>query len=258
MENQDIDRNLRQLAEIYSDNLTDSFPSKKHPIKNDHDKALMAICQGLNERNIGFSKMPGICSFPGDFDESPTLQCAKVCLTADNVKTVHPLGYYAPAGHQLKVKTTLVSPGVEKKKTKWKLTIGVHSDDLGNKDELSRWPGIVTTLCLDCDDWQTVTSPYGGLLHVSSPPGGSSMEISLEGVVESPRYDVCNDDSKKDWSRRRHSPGLWADISGRFISFSLPSKSIQDLEDPAEVSKYDMCCLQLVKKKSSIIIIPSI
>ncbi|ESO02575.1 hypothetical protein HELRODRAFT_150637, partial [Helobdella robusta] len=46
--------------------------------------------------------------------------------------------------------------------------------------------------------------------------------------------------SRKSWKESKNSTGLWADISGRYVTITVPSASVRNLEDPGPVmSMYD-------------------
>jgi hypothetical protein len=53
----------------------------------------------------------------------------------------------------------------------------------------------------------------------------------LENVIETPFFDLNCENTIKNWSKNSKSPGLWAELSGKHIVFTVPSKSIRNLHE---------------------------
>ena len=72
-------------------------------------------------------------------------------------------------------------------------------------------------------------------MYLESHTSEGSLELQLENVVEAPFYDLTIPYLCKTWSERRCAPGLWAELAGEFIIFTLPSSSVRNLVNPTEV-----------------------
>lgn len=179
-------------------------------------------------------KAPGIRYFPMDLDSTPPLKCATLEFNGTGTD-FHFTGCYAIAGTCIKVR---VDSGNETKE-KWRLMIGCHTDRL-NDETLKRWPTLVTEKTLN-DDVTSISSSFGGSVYFLSPEEPCDLKVTLEGVVETPRFSLEEGEAGRiAWKTRRLSPGLWADISGKFVTVTLPSSAIRDLEDPSDVmNDYD-------------------
>ena len=53
------------------------------------------------------------------------------------------------------------------------------------------------------------------------------MKIKMVNVIKAPKFDTTDAELMEGWLERRDAPGLWADISGEFMTITLPSSSIR-------------------------------
>ncbi|CAF3336682.1 unnamed protein product [Rotaria sp. Silwood1] len=135
------------------------------------------------------------------------------------------IGYYVAPGTTIQID---VSEPVGA--TGWSARIGCHSDDLGNCDQLRRWPCISTCKLLSVTTVE-MSSAFGGLLFLESPAVElNSISVSIKNVVLTPAYDIMDPNRDKHWDDLRvRAQGIWADIAGQYIVFNLPSQSVRDL-----------------------------
>ena len=182
--------------------------------------------------NYPLCKAPFIKDFPGDFDEAPPTTNKPFSYTCSGEDT-YATGCYVEAGTPAYVDVTSLT-GV------WKVRIGAHVDYLGG-DKVTRWPDISKVVVVAEIGRYCISSPFGGGVYVQAPKvGAASLGGSLINVVEQHLYDSQDELSRKNWNKNRVLPGLWADLVGKRTIFTLPSESIQGLDDPTDVLKlYD-------------------
>ncbi|KXJ20900.1 TRPM8 channel-associated factor homolog [Exaiptasia diaphana] len=211
-------------------------PSPKHPVSDNLEKLLLSI--QARELRLSASEgvsIPGCECFPGNFSEFNNFVGSKVSLriTARFKNEWHCTGCYIPAGWKLVVTAT------NGDFSNWSLRIGSHSDELHFDDDWKRWPNVCTTKTLTelCTE---LVSPFGGLVYLNNSNEGT-LEVQLENILEAPLYDLTNPALCATWERRRQAPGLWAELAGEHIIFTLPSSSVRELTDPLD-------CLRLWDK----------
>ena len=210
------------------------IPSEQNKVKGTENVVIYEIWRMIANMKNMMIKAPGVEEFPGDFPSSSTpLQLTTKTFQFKSERgNMFVTGCYAPAGRPIQVE---VLSGNEEKK--WVITIGAHQDSLVKVDSgISRWPVIVTSQNLQQNRY-TMWSPFGGIIHLQSPVyNKSSISIRISDVVLTPVFDLTDEThGKTAWKTNRMLPGLWADISGRYMTFTLPSRSIRNIEDPTEV-----------------------
>ena len=121
----------------------------------------------------------------------------------------------------------------------WSVCIGCHRDNLTNCSEWRRWPDVVVEKSLD-NQSIALSSPFGGLIYLRSHKethSHSVIDVELHNAVPAPHFDLKDPESVHNWKVRRDAPGLWADLSGEFITITLPSSSIREIDDPSKVMR---------------------
>jgi len=136
------------------------------------------------------------------------------------------LGYYVAAGTPIQIDIV-----AQQGATGWTARIGCHSDDLKNCNEYRRWNCISICKSLTNRSVQ-MCSAFGGLLFLDSPDEGfNSITMHLHRVVLTPCYYLADPNRAERWQyQREYAQGLWADISGRYIVFNVPSTSVRQLD----------------------------
>ncbi|CAF0735671.1 unnamed protein product [Adineta ricciae] len=205
----------------------DIIPVNTCPVKNKKSRQQTTGICGIMCGLPGI-KAPGVRHFPGDFDRPPHIVTDVHYRVESKASEWYCTGYYVVAGIPIQI-DVLDQQG----SSGWSARIGCHSDDLGNCDELRRWPCISICKPLSSGRIQ-MNSAFGGLLFLQSPEGEcNSIIVNLRHVVLSPMYDLTDQNRFETWDyKRSHAQGLWADIAGRYIVFNLPSKSVLHLTAP--------------------------
>ena len=104
--------------------------------------------------------------------------------------------------------------------------MGCHTDDLSSMDRLKRWPLVYSKSKLKKEN--IITSAFGGLIYLDSPNGNSTIKLQFENVVEAPFLDLNQPDTIENWWNRSRAPGLWSEICGKHIVFTVPSQTIRE------------------------------
>src|SRR6218665_2068810 len=219
-----------KLFETCQDEL--KIPSKQNPVRDKKDQAILSIwllCVKLFQ--LEHIKAPGVELFPFDFSIDPPLKTHTLEFHSDR-EDFHSTACYLPAGQTLKVEVESGNEGQD-----WQLLIGCHTDELQDQEELRRWPVVYKKVKLTQKS-QELSTLFGGLIYLISPNKESqSITVKLENVVDSPRFKLTEGEKgKESWELSRQSPGLWADIEGRFIAMTLPASSVKEMEFDALTS----------------------
>ncbi|CAF0877594.1 unnamed protein product [Rotaria sordida] len=216
---------IETLENIVLNAGSDIIPASNCPIR---DKACRQQSTGLCGILCALPgiKAPGVKSFPGDFDDPPSIETNVTVHIQSKANEWYCTGYYVAAGIPIQI-NVLEHGGA----TGWSARIGCHSDDLRNSNELRRWSCI--SICKPLSGTSIrMNSAFGGLLFLQSPNDESnSISVSLQHVVLSPTYDLMDSDRTEHWKgQRSNAQGLWADIAGQYIVFNLPSQSVLHLD----------------------------
>lgn len=142
-------------------------------------------------------------------------------------------GLFAAAGAPISVK---LAPGAEK--LGLKLRVGTTGDDNTNCDEWKRAPLVTVTMPLDKTE-TTFASPFGGLLYVVVPEGGSgTAEMTVSGAVRAPHF-VRGRDTNADWRRMlQECPAPQAEIEGDRYVITLLASRAKECDDPEWITKF--------------------
>lgn len=176
-----------------------THPNEDTPVSGHDEKnavKLLGKCFNFTDGE----RAPGIDDFPGDFEEDPELLEDIRIEVSSNFQERISTGYYLPASVNLLIN---VNSGDFKG---WSIRIGAHTDDISHCDSFKRWPCI--TLVKDLTQQMSLCTPFGGLIYFESPKA-SSINVTLNNVVESPFIDLKKPETILDWERRRLAPGLW-------------------------------------------------
>jgi hypothetical protein len=172
----------------------------------------------------------GCSEFPGDFDVPPRLETVTIDIIGKEKQYV-PTGCYLPAGTEMVLSWDAgANDGGD-----WSVAVGSHYDELFSVErEWRRWPKVTVTESLDTNPLK-LCSPFGGLIYIASPKALSNLTVTLKNVVPAPRFTY---DTAGNWESEAKKPGLWCDISGDLITFTLPSESVRHLKDPGSTMRH--------------------
>ena len=189
---------------------------------------LWLLC--AEEQPVENFKAPAITHFPGDFEKVPQLTNKTVKFTSER-EDFYFSSCYLPAGDVVKLNVTKLTDS-------WTVIVGAHVDVLEG-DDVNRWPDISWKTEIIKPGAKELTNPFGGSIYFLSPKRGqNTIEVTINGIAACPRFD--SQSQGKPWKESRVDPGLWADISGKYMTVTLPSSSIRNYDDPTEVMElYD-------------------
>ncbi|CAF4250193.1 unnamed protein product [Rotaria sp. Silwood2] len=212
------------------------IPTKTSPITDPSCRqqsiGLCGVLCGLCD-----TKAPGINEFPGDFDDTPSMETDVMVNIQSNNNEWYCTGMFKLVKIIKEYKDNEVPPSAgttiqidvseQAGARGWSARIGCHDDDLRECDELRRWHCISICKPLSGSSIK-MSSAFGGLLFLESPAGKSnSISVNLQNVVLTPTYDLMDSNREERWEDLRvRAQGLWTDIAGQYIAFNLPSKSV--------------------------------
>ncbi|XP_072508556.1 TRPM8 channel-associated factor 2-like isoform X3 [Notamacropus eugenii] len=136
-------------------------------------------------------------------------------------------GLYLPEGFTANIRMPYAAS------TGLQVQIGCHSDDLSRAKNLCRAPVVIHRCCLDRPEL-SVSSLWGGLIYILVPKGSNlgPVPITVTGAVPAP-YFKLGETSVEEWrSSIRHYPVPWGELATDNIILTMPSKHLQNLEDP--------------------------
>ncbi|XP_064627164.1 TRPM8 channel-associated factor homolog [Lineus longissimus] len=202
-------------------------PTSDKPARSEEEKLVATLmCQVMIKEGMAGHVVvaDGVNELPGTFENQPRLETVRVTIEGKEKQCV-PTGCYLPAGTELTLSWNVLSGA----SSGWSVVVGAHTDELYNvADPLRRWPKVSMKKALN-GGFVKLCNPFGGQVYLQSPERQGKLRVSLDNVVPSPRFTY---ETAKDWeSVEAKKPGLWCDISGDLITFTLPSKSVRHLKD---------------------------
>lgn len=146
----------------------------------------------------------------------------------------HSTGLYAAPGEVLTVTLPAAATG-----RGLRLRIGCHTDNLSGSDSWSRVPEITRAFELRAVETQAANA-FGGLVYVEVPRAQNLGEIALiiGSAVPAPHFKLGETDLVEWREAIRHHPAPWAELEGRYLTISLPSENVRQLDDPDEVCRF--------------------
>jgi len=142
-------------------------------------------------------------------------------------------GLWADAGASITVKLP-----VEALEAGLKLRIGAHADTLWHLDTWRRMPAITREFALTSAE-TTVASAFGGALYLVVPEGCTlgALRLTLRGAVPAPHF-VLGRTTPEAWRVARHHPAPWAELAGKHLVLSVPSRVVRELADPTALLEF--------------------
>jgi hypothetical protein len=212
-------------------------PTLKMSVTCPIGRSLLSICSKLYQK---FSACgirvcaPNIEEFPGDLQDKSNYTADSDAEQKGIVATVkikskydefHCTGYYLIAGCSMRLTVLEGNP------KGWDIRIGCHTDDISESESLRRWPIVHSKMPLQ--RYMQLSTAFGGIIYLDSPKGNSTIKVRLENVITTPHYDLNNTETVTNWEEKgRKEAGLWAELSGKYITFTVPSDKIRNVKDP--------------------------
>ncbi|GIN69834.1 hypothetical protein J14TS2_03090 [Bacillus sp. J14TS2] len=116
--------------------------------------------------------------------------------------------------------------------------IGSHDDDLSGLGEWKRAPLVVHHKKLD-QGINRVNSPYGGMIYLipMKPKEDTQVKVKISGAIQAPYYELGKT-TKEEWDQMQKTLSTpFAELKSDRINLVVPSKVIEDLENPEELMK---------------------
>lgn len=141
-------------------------------------------------------------------------------------------GLYAPPGTLIEA---TIDPGAAA--LDLSLRIGAHRDHLWHLEAWRRAPEITIEEPLIAPTTGHA-NPWGGPIYIVVPgkPSGKKppapATIAISGAVEAPFYEAGRTDPAEWRSRIRKAPAPWAELAGRRVILTVPSRVVRSLDDP--------------------------
>ena len=79
-------------------------------------------------------------------------------------------------------------------------------------------------------------SLHPGLIYIESPADTkSTISLRLSRILTAPHFNIDSLLNVRSWDERKMSPSPWADICGQFITITLPSDSVREVDNLSAV-----------------------
>ena len=178
-------------------------------------------------------RLAAAADFPGEPPAGAPRVTRQVTVDA-RVPQWHSTGLHAAPGEVI---TVTVPEDFAKRG--WKVRIGCHSDSIAGLDTWRRAPEITRVFALDKPVTQAA-SPFGGLIYIEVPRRGGSGEasVTIAGAVRAPYFKLGQTDPAQWRAELRSLPGPWAELEGRYMTVTVPSENIRNLDAPEEVCQF--------------------
>ena len=117
--------------------------------------------------------------------------------------------------------------------------IGCHSDRLWRHDSWRRPPEICARFPVSSVQTEAANA-FGGLIYIETPVDLTvpAFEVTIDGAVEAPHYIHGKTDLARWRESIRHLPAPWAELQTEKVIFTLPSKTVRDLDNPGELMDF--------------------
>ncbi|MGI6401142.1 MAG: M60 family metallopeptidase [Thermoguttaceae bacterium] len=238
-----------QIASI--DKFVSSFPeeivpTEKNPVSSDDLLKRLAITiqtqRYLHGQTSGVTAPEDVPAFAAarEFPGEVPQQAERLNDVSVLVKTSVPdwtsTGLYAAPGEVVTIK---IAPELFAKLPRpFRVRVGCHSDNITRLQRWARYPEITLEKAIDSPETKIV-NPFGGLVYIVVPRGISSaglgqIEFKISGAVAAP-YFVRDVTSLDAWKSIRENPAPWAELQGRNVIVSVPSKVVREIDNPQQL-----------------------
>lgn len=237
---------LPKIEKLMKERGADLVPSEKKPL---------AAADGLARCLLTFeiralervpasqvTEHPAAKEFPGSVPAGASV-VSKILTIDTKIPGWHSTGLYAAPGAKIKVMMPADALPVAGAKSKLKLQIGCHRDELWHLDAWKRVPDIVRTFDLDQKE-VTAANAFGGPVYLDIPVSMNArrkdggLVITIDGAVEAPRF-ILGKTSNDEWkTRERNLPAPWAELETEKVILTIPSSVARKVNDPEMLMKY--------------------
>ncbi len=212
------------------------IPTPKTPIRADDPIARVLLTwRDVQSRQAAPEAVlahPAAATFPGAVRPDAPRVARAVAVDAARPGW-HSTGLYAAPGEVV----TAAIPG-DRADGRLGLRIGAHADRLWHKKAWRRCPDICRQVRLT-EPTTRLASPFGGLIYVTvdhrAKPG--RVEVRLAGGAEAPLFRLGRTTGEQWWSIRGR-PAPWAELAGRNVILTVPSRHVRALDDPAALMTF--------------------
>ena len=146
----------------------------------------------------------------------------------------HSTGLYAAPGEVILARVPPVAAGHG-----LRLRLGCHTDGLWGLDSWRRAPEVTRTFPVGAVETKGANA-FGGPIYIDVPPGLDlgTIEVTIVGAVPAPHFKLGATDPARWREEIRHYPAPWAEIEGKYLTVSLPSENIRQLDAPEAVCRF--------------------
>lgn len=231
---------IDQLASGYSKELV---PTEKDPIRSADLLARLVVSiqterylHGQLSGSTSAQDVPALKaadSFPGaPSEDAPRLENVSVSIKSA-IPDWNSTGLYAAPGEPITV--TISNDLLKKLPKQLGVRIGAHRDTLWHLGDWKRYPEICIEKKITSSE-TTLANPFGGPIYITVPRGLGAgapdvIDVTISGAVAAP-YFVKDETSLDAWKTIRELPGPWAELQGRNIIVTVPSRAIRNLDNP--------------------------
>lgn len=173
---------------------------------------------------------PAAAHFPGNVPASAK-RVRETVKVDSAIPAWHSTGLYAAPGEAVAFRFPAGMPAKG-----YRIRIGAHKDRVWHKDKWQRFPEISWSEKVESAE-QRFSNPFGGAIYVEVPKGAQEgeFEVTIDGAVRAPHF-VRGRTSLAEWKQSiRHHPAPWAELEGKRVIVTVPSKVVRDLDDPEEL-----------------------
>jgi len=209
----------------------DAWPGAKRPLGPRHALQRMLLTLQLTELRKAPPEQtpahPAAAEFPGAVD--PKAKRVSRTVRIDTARWGwHSTGLYAAPGEAIAV--TVPAAAADKRLA---LRIGAHKDSLWHLSSWRRCPEICRTWPIRSSTTRGA-SAFGGPVYIEVPPKCplKTIPVTISGAVPAPLY-VLGETSLASWRKTlRTAPAPWAELAGRRVVLTVPSRAVRTLDDP--------------------------
>ena len=172
---------------------------------------------------------PSAVAFPGAVPDDAPRETAEISLDTA-IPGWRTTGLYAPPGEvvTLRFPPDMVDTGIVVQVGAWR--------DPQSFDARVRMRDVIRRWDVDAPEVR-IASPVGGPIYADLPAGlqPERLRVTVEGAVRAPHYRLGGTEDAEWVETGRFAPGPWAELETDELVITVPSETVRDLENPAEL-----------------------